>query len=63
MVENKKIDWESKSNNTIKHELIELNYEHQSLVRKIQELSSKLEFIEKEYTIGTQIINKRLKGE
>jgi hypothetical protein len=63
MVEINKIDWENKSNDTIKHELIELHYEHQSLIQKIKELSNKLESIEKEYTIGAIIINKRLKGE
>ncbi len=63
MLENKKIDWENKSNSTIKHELVSLDFEHKSVVRKIEELSNKLEFIEKEYIIGTKIINKRLKGE
>tara|TARA_R100000697_G_scaffold44034_3_gene57166 strand:+ start:6436 stop:6627 length:192 start_codon:yes stop_codon:yes gene_type:complete len=63
MLENKKIDWENKSNSTIKHELVALDFEHKSVVRKIEELSNKLEFIEKEYIIGTKIINKRLKGE
>jgi len=34
MIENKKIDWENKSNSTIKHELVSLDFEHKSVVRQ-----------------------------
>jgi len=62
MEEIKKIDWNNISNNDIKHNLIELNYEHESLKNKLTQLSEKLEEVEKEYIAGSKILHNRLKG-
>jgi hypothetical protein len=39
-----------------------LGHEHEALKDKIVKLSKKLEEIEKEYIMGTTILNERLKG-
>jgi len=62
MDKDKKIDWENISNSIIQHNLVELGYEHQALKDKIIKLSKNLEEIEKEYILGTSVLNKRLKG-
>jgi len=62
MEEDKKIDWSNISNTTIKHNLVGLGHEHEALKDKIVKLSKKLEEIEKEYIMGTTILNERLKG-
>ena len=62
MDEDKKIDWDNITNDSIKHNLVQLNYDHKSVKDKMIELSEKLEDIEKEYIMGNNILNNRLKG-
>ena len=62
MDEDKKIDWDNISNDSIKHNLVQLNYDHQAIRDKIIKLSERLEDVEKEYIMGNNILNNRLKG-
>jgi ribosomal protein S24E len=62
MDKEEKIDWENNSNSTIQHKLVELGYVHESLKTKMIKLSEQLEEIEKEYILGNNTLNKRLRG-
>jgi len=56
------IDWDNKSNSKIQHELIELRNQHETLKNKMNQLSEKLDNVEKEYLLGNKTLLKRLKG-
>jgi len=57
-----KIDWNNISNKKIQENLLSLTHEHESLKTKISTLLEKLDEVEKEYTYGNSILEKRYKG-
>ena len=60
---NKVLNWDSKSNSSIKKELEELIHRQISIREKIVKLSETLEELEKEYYYGNKVLVKRYKGE
>lgn len=59
----KKYEWENMPNSKIKGILEEMKNEHETIKSKISDLLSELKKIEKEYIIGNNTLNKRMKGE
>lgn len=58
----KEINYNMLSNSEIKIKLIELENEYESTRNKIKDLINQMNEIDKSYTQGKEILNKRTKG-
>tara|TARA_Y100000592_G_scaffold95879_1_gene163283 strand:- start:1802 stop:2002 length:201 start_codon:yes stop_codon:yes gene_type:complete len=56
------IKWSNMSNSKITHELKSIKEYHTSLKTQISKLLDKIDELEKEYLLGTTILEKRKKG-
>jgi hypothetical protein len=56
------IKWKDMSNSNIKHELESIKEYHSSLKIQISKLLDKIDELEKEYLLGTTILENRQKG-
>jgi len=56
------LKWSDMSNTKIQHELESIKQYHISLKIQINKLLDKIDELEKEYILGTTIINKRKNG-
>tara|TARA_R100001509_G_scaffold21959_1_gene11493 strand:+ start:6139 stop:6336 length:198 start_codon:yes stop_codon:yes gene_type:complete len=56
------IKWNNMSNASIKHELESIKEYHSSLKTQISKLLDKIDELEKEYFLGSNILEKRGKG-
>lgn len=56
------IKWSGMSNTNIKHELESIKEYHSSLKQQITKLLDKIDELEKEYLLGSTILENRQKG-
>ena len=55
-------DWKNMSNSRIRENLTVIKHEQETLRNKVITLLDAIEFLEKEYFIGNDVIIKRMKG-
>lgn len=56
------MNWDEKSNNQIKTELLSIKQEHESLKHDISLMVFALEKLEEKFNKGNEVLNKRING-